>query len=215
MNRSLSLWVIVGVLLFISAILMFACKEGSIWSNLGVNFAVFAISIPIIYLAVDKIIKAERANRWKKVKVTLIEGINTQAVGMLNIVNVLYSQYSVADLFRDRKLVIDEAKHICSDIIPNLEWSTSMDKLEWLVSSLEEMVQSLVSSIKGYGNILDEEPELFEKAINLEHEMSKLSAVSSTRFFDRDGKNYIRQEQSPIINESIQKLLKGLINFAD
>ena len=60
-----------------------------------------------------------------------------------------------------------------------------------------------------------EDPRMFEKAINIEHEMLNLSAISTTRFFDRDGKAYIRPEQSSMINKSIQEFLTSIIGFTD
>lgn len=187
-----------------------------IWSvSLSIELGGLAISFPLIYLLVERSIKVERRNMWKKVRSIILNDIRTQTAGILLQIEIIFSQSpSVMDFATSNDSAVREAKHLSTSDFEH-DWIDDQNRLNYLVTSLDNSVNSLVWIISHYSSFLNEEPNLFEKILDVKNKRNNLNALSSYRSINANNQEFMRPEQSTRINQALKQLLAASIVVAD
>ncbi|MBI4289211.1 MAG: hypothetical protein HY671_12395 [Chloroflexi bacterium] len=87
--KRIMIFTIVGLLaVAFFVLLMFPVlwpRQDGLWSNVASELFGFAVSIPIIYLIVEKAIDADREKKWSSARKGLFRSMGRQIIGILNV----------------------------------------------------------------------------------------------------------------------------------
>jgi hypothetical protein len=208
------------IALIIAGLVAYICfphlwpQYSDLWPNLASSLFGSAITIPIIYLIIEKAIDIDRMSRWLPARKSLFTSIYRQTQGVLSLFAFLYGNVPALELFNDRDAAVQEAKRVSEEVLAKTDWSICPGRLDNLVTSLETQISSLLATVRSNQNILSNDPTLFEQAFEVENRMNDLSAIASFKSFPK-GILEISSQQQEKITECMRKLISALLKLLD
>ena len=183
-------------------------------SNIASELLGLAISIPIIYLIVEKAIDKDRRLKWLPARQSLFNSLYRKTQSTLSLFAFIYGKVPALELFNNADLAVQETKRVSDEVLAKMDWSVLPGQLDNLIVSLDYQVASLLSTVRSNQNILSDDPVIFKQAFDVEAKMDSLSAIASFKSFPQ-GIREITPQQGAKITECMRALISSLVELLD